>query len=153
MNPDNCNFTVTTDLEFVDDAMGGASKDAPVAASQTVYSGKIVIFGVEYSHLLVKKPERKVMYLTLSPPVTLKTSLTFVGSHVLRILLDGVDHTSRFRVATCDVLVCCNKREGLLEERTGAGLKSDLAPCLAVNWKYAFDQPAVSPLSSARTMM
>ena len=54
VNPDNCNFTVTAEVEFVDDAMGGDSKDAPVAAWQTVLSGKIVIFGVEYSHFLLK---------------------------------------------------------------------------------------------------
>ena len=60
VNPDNCNFTVTTEVEFVDDAIGGASKDAPVAAWHTVFSGKIVIFGVEYSHFLFNQPYKKL---------------------------------------------------------------------------------------------
>lgn len=46
MNPDNCNITVTTEVESVDDAMGGTAKNASVAVLQTVISGKIVIFEV-----------------------------------------------------------------------------------------------------------
>lgn len=119
-------------------------------AWQPIVNGDIVA-EADAIQAKLNKPYNAVTLRLVSTPSTSKLSFASFNPQLPRFLL--VRSRSRIEptVATCDDLDA--ESDGFFELRTGTVFERSLAPLSAVNLKYDFDQPAVSLLFVARTVM